>query len=180
MNSTDKGKTENIKNAFDTVVQMYNETAFLFKDFNKSFADKGFESMMPSNGIGYESSKSLDWPDFWIIRYASWFYKPKKQHESEKRFVSVTVVFFDYDKVMDPYLSISILENQDSKSYVLPYHKYQENKESLKGKDGKIIELSDEINMLAMPLLQVGGTEKIEELTTQIVDFWEKKYGKIK
>ncbi len=107
--------TKNIINAFNNVIKIYGETSFLLRNFSAELAARGFESVMPGNGIGTETSKSIEYPKEWPIRYAALFFQHKKEQDNG-RWLCVTVNFFHPESGdVLPRLILGVLENKNDK-----------------------------------------------------------------
>ena len=108
--------SENVRNAFDCVLKIYEETTFLLNDFTEELAAFNFVNLSP-NSIGtHDVSKSMQWPKFWMVRYGSQFYKQKKQ-DINNPLLSLTVGFLGYSdggpNVIEPFLAIGVIRGMD-------------------------------------------------------------------
>ena len=101
-----------IKNSFDIVARVYEESSFLLKDLAEELEKMGFEKLQ-GNEIGTETSRLIDKWKKWLPRYASFFFKSKDELDS-KRLLSITAIYFDIDlKVVKPYFIIGVSEMFD-------------------------------------------------------------------
>ncbi len=194
MNSTDKGKTENIVNLFDVAIKIYQETSFLLKDFSDLLKAKKFKG--PSgNAIEMYGgfSRSLNWSNHWLVRCASLSFKPKVK-APDNRVIEITVVFCTDQKEDEPRLVVGALDTDGNPGwlYYACYNiddNYQYHRE---GKEFKYCPTHEDIDekmtnfvykpdnkirgcFFTVPLLSVKGYEDVEKLSERAVkELWTK------
>lgn len=183
MSSDEQNMADDVMNSFGNVAKIYEETSFLLKDFSDEMIRLGFVRMNSGSGVGTDTSKSIDNPRLWHVRYASLDFKPKGQ-DGHDPYTSITAIFCDYhSEPIVPYLIAGFVKMAGSDmqwQYYNFYNAYLDAKETFEGKDGKLIRLDrGDGYAIAQPLLQVGNTECVKNLANNIVKYWEEKIGKL-
>ena len=184
MTSNDQDMTDNVKNSFDNVAKIYEETSFLLKDFSKEITGLGFDKEMPNDGIGTHGSTSIDYPKQWPVRYASLFFMPKDQVD-KKRYVCITAIFYDDSgELITPCLVTGVIKTSQEylvlkQKYGVLYDGYLKDKDKFEGKDGKFVELDGKGSVIAQPLLQINSAEEVKNLAQRMVDCWTEKFGEV-
>ena len=178
--------TKNVTNAFGVITKIYEETAFLLKDFSAilNLNDLKFHCVNPNFiEVYYGHSKGLDSPHRWLARNAELRFKPNKQTDY-KKLISVTVSFRSFsslEKTSEPYLIIGVLENMEGSGWLYAaYHNedddYEHNPPKDQWKDEEMIEFTfrkdKKGRFFVKPLLQIKNTEEVKRLAGKIVECW--------
>lgn len=119
-NETNEQKilSENVKISFDNIVNVYEASSFLLKDLIAEL-ETGFDRLEGMrNAVGTtDLSRDINWPSYWLVRYATLFFRAKTEPDS-KRLLSATVIYFDLvPKPVKPYLVMGVGDMFDGGSY---------------------------------------------------------------
>lgn len=178
MSTDERSMADDVKYSFGNVAKIYEETSFLLKDFSDEMMRLGFVRLRSDSGIGTETSRSIDRPKEWHVRYASLSFKPEGQDRNEP-YVCITAIFCGYEsEPITPYLVAGFVNVVWQ--YYNFYNAYLDAKETFDGNDGKPIRLSrgdGYVYAIAQPLLNVSNTEDVKRLAQDAVKCWEEEAG---
>ena len=108
---------DNIKNAFNCVAKMFDETSFLLRDFKDIMEKKhDFTSTQKgknANAICTNTSKSLNSAKEWLPRYIADIYERKQQAQNKgaNSLLLITVSFYNGElNAVGPYLVLGVVK----------------------------------------------------------------------
>jgi len=178
MSTGGQGMASDVMNSFGNVAKIYEETSFLLKDFSDEMMRLGFVRLRSDSGIETETSRGIDNPKMWHVRYASLPFKPKGQ-DSDEPYVCITAIFCDFEgEPTMPYLVAGVTALK-CKTWNF-YNAYLDAKETFEGNDGKPLRLDwgGGVCAIGHPLLNVSNTEDVKKLAQDVKKCWEDEVGK--
>lgn len=179
MSTDERSMADDVMNSFGNVAKIYEETSFLLKDFSDEMMRLGFIRLRSDSGIETETSRSIDRPKEWHVKYASLSFKPEGQ-DSNEPYVCITAIFCGYNsEAVTPYLVAGFV-NMEWQYYNF-YNAYLDDKATFNRNDRKLIRLNrgkGYICAIAQPLLSVGNTEDVESLARDVVKCWRDEVKK--
>ena len=103
---------ECIKNSFDIVAAVYEESSFLLNDLATELKNLRFNNLAKKNVISTGTSTSIDWPNWWFPRYVTLFFKAEAD---SNRILLATVNYFgpNTEDAVKPFLIVGIGEMSD-------------------------------------------------------------------
>lgn len=186
MNSINENSASiNVKNTFENVVKIYEETSFLLQDFSAILKnDYKFESCNNNKIDNYGGySRSLDWPQYWFSRCVEMCFKPNGQ-TNNNRLINITVIFYNKHKEEAPRLVIGVLDtdgqsgwlhdayHNESNNYKYSHEYEYNNMRKFDFQNDKILG-----SLFTRPLLLIKNYEHVKELATCAIKLWQ-EFGK--
>lgn len=115
---------ECIKNSFDIVATVYEESSFLLNDLATELKNLRFNNLATKNVISTGTSTSMDWPNWWFPRYVTLFFQAEAEADSN-RILLATVNYFgpNTEGAVKPFLIVGIGEMSDDtqSKWWMPY-----------------------------------------------------------
>lgn len=97
-----------IKNSFDIVVQVYEESSFLLQELTAELEGLGFENLNGNLISTRDVKTQIGEPRYWMTRFAALFFRPRNKQDS-RRILSTNISYFDLElKAMKPYLVVGV------------------------------------------------------------------------
>lgn len=196
--------SECIKQSFDIVAEVYDESSFLLNDLAVKLEKLGFEKLNERT-ITKDLSKHINYPRYWLTRYAALFFTAKAEPNS-KRLLSTTISYFDVElKASKPFIIVGVGEKSGNGNweYWWMHEAFFNGSDMFRyyGRDNEVLSIrspqqdwpgkEDEWGfkvpddratsypkagkLFAVPLIEINNSEDVKKLADRGAKLWDTK-----